>query len=125
MNCNSYYVVKTKQKKSAYNGAKAKEVCKSANIRPEQNIAGHEPLYNLAKVNLKSYLITVSIHGLGQFFKTGFYKLSKYDNMVNENRKYIMGTRKSQFINGITKKNQSIFQTTYCNATYYILVIYL
>ena len=44
MNRNSYYVVKTKQKKSAYNGAKAKEVCKSANRRPEQNIAGHEPL---------------------------------------------------------------------------------
>ena len=44
MNRNSYYVVKTKQKKAAYNGAKAKDVCKSANRRPEQNIAGHEPL---------------------------------------------------------------------------------
>ena len=46
MNRNSYYVVKTKQKKRVhkYNGAKAKEVCKSANRRPEQNIAGHEPL---------------------------------------------------------------------------------
>ena len=41
MNHNSYYVVKTKQK-SAYNGAKAKDVCKSANRRPEQNIAWYK-----------------------------------------------------------------------------------